>query len=314
MSAVVLDAVHGSRPYVGQAITVGWVIEALHHAPPARLLARLHQHQCDAALLAGEFCGDDPAHAALDLEIARLHHDPLLSRQLATARPRQLHRRHHEHHQRHGVKQVRLGKASVGLEFPALLVGRAERLGQHALLQVVELVGVVIRDLLRGGLEQLVEIGMMPLDPLDDLGQRQPIDEQHLQENQRREDSARRTNNRPAEAQVESGRLAKRKDPEACQRAKPPANGQAGVQFLPSMLPPVEHQEFLECFWLVHVMTGSAERLPFAASTVSRVTNKSTAAKAHCQYSRRCVSVFWAASMTIGAAAVALIGRPSFLN
>ncbi|GIT12856.1 MAG: hypothetical protein CM1200mP34_2620 [Verrucomicrobiales bacterium] len=59
------------------------------------------------------------------------------------------------------------------------------------------------------------------------------------------------------------------------------------------MLPPVEHQEFLECFWLVHVMTGSAERLPFAASTVSRVTKKSTAAKAHCQYSRRCVSVFW---------------------
>ena len=133
---------------------------------------------------------------------------------------------------------------------------------------------------------------MMSLDPLDDLGQREPIDEQHLQENQRREDSARRTNNRPAEAEVESGRLAKRKDPETCQRAKPPANGQAGVQFLPSMLPPMEHQELLECFWLVHVMTGSAERLPFAASTVSRVTNKSTAAKAHCQYSRRSGSVF----------------------
>ena len=155
---------------------------------------------------------------------------------------------------------------------------------------------------------------MMSLDPLDDLGQREPIDEQHLQEHQRRQAGAGCPDDRPGEMQVVSTRLAKRDDAEAGQGAKPPANGQAGVQFLPSMLPPVEHQEFLECFWLVHVMTGSAERLPFAASTVSRVTNKSTAAKAHCQYSRRCVSVFWAASMTIGAAAGALIGRPSFLN
>ena len=154
--AAVLDTVHGSGLHVGQAITVGRVVKALHHAPPARLLARLHQHQCDAALLAGELRGDDSAQAALDLEVARLHHDPILPGQRVTAGPRQLHRRQHEHHQRHGVKQMRLGKASVGLEFPALLVGRAERLGQHALLQVVDFVGVVIRDLLRGGLEQLV--------------------------------------------------------------------------------------------------------------------------------------------------------------
>ena len=80
------------------------------------------------------------------------------------------------------------------------------------------------------------------------------------------------------------------------------------------MLLPMEHQEFLECFWLVHVITGSAGRLPFAASTVSRVTNKSIAAKAHCQYSRRCASVFFAETAVTSAVAEALIGRPSFWN
>ena len=106
----------------------------------------------------------------------------------------------------------------------------------------------------------------------------------------------------------------KRDGTETGQAADGPANGQAGVKFLPTMLLPMEHQEFLKCFWLVHVIAGSAVRLPFAASTVSRVTNKSTAAKAHCQYSRRCVSFFLAASTASGAAAGALIGRPNLLN
>ena len=70
---------------------------------------------------------------------------------------------------------MRQGQAAVGLEFPALLAAGLEGVGQHALLQVVEFVGVVFRDLLGSSLEQLVEAGMMSLDQPDDLGQRQPV-------------------------------------------------------------------------------------------------------------------------------------------
>ena len=70
---------------------------------------------------------------------------------------------------------MRQGQAAVGLEFPALLAAGLEGVGQNALLQVVEFVGVVFFDLLRGSFKQLVEAGMMPLDHADDLGQRQPV-------------------------------------------------------------------------------------------------------------------------------------------
>ena len=209
---------------------------------------------------------------------------------------------------------MRQCQSAVGLIFPALLVGRAECLGQHALLQVVEFVGIIFRDLLRGGLEQLVEAGMVLLNPPDDLVQCQPVHAQHFHENQSRQNGGTRPDDRPGEAHIKAGRLAKRDGAETGHGAGGPANGQTGVKFLTTMLLPMEHQEFLECFWLVHVITGSAVRLPFAASTVSKVTNKSTAAKAHCQYSRRCVSFFLAASTASGAAAGALIGRPIFLN
>ena len=155
---------------------------------------------------------------------------------------------------------------------------------------------------------------MVLLDHPDDFGQRQPVHTQHFHENQSSQNDGTRPDDRPSEAHIEVGHLVKHDSAETGHGTSSPANGQAREKFLPTMLLPMEHQEFLKCFWLVHVITGSAVRLPFAASTVSRVTNKSTAAKAHRQYSRRCVSVFLAASMAVGAAAGALIGRPSFLN
>ena len=80
---------------------------------------------------------------------------------------------------------MRQGQATVGLEFPALLAAGLQGVSQHTLLQVVEFVGIIFRDLLRGSLEQLVEAGMMSLDQPDDLGQRQPVHHQHFHENKR---------------------------------------------------------------------------------------------------------------------------------
>ena len=208
---------------------------------------------------------------------------------------------------------MRLGQAAVDLEFPALLVGRTECISQHPLLQVVEFVRIVFCNLLRSSLKQLVKTWMVLLDHPNDLSQRQPVYKQHFHENKSRHSGGTRPDDRPSKAYIDASRL-KRDGAETGHGAGSPANGQAGVKLLPTMLLPMEHQEFLKCFWLVHVITGSAVRLPFAASTVSRVTNKSTAAKAHCQYSRRCVSFFLAASTASGEAAGELIGRPNLLN
>ena len=84
---------------------------------------------------------------------------------------------------------MRQGQATVGLEFPALLAAGLQGVSQHTLLQKVQLVGIVLFDLLRGGLKQLVEVGMVPLDHADDLGQRQPVHQQHFHENERRQRS-----------------------------------------------------------------------------------------------------------------------------
>ena len=142
---VVNHAVHGVRLHVGQAVAVSWVVEALHHRHPALGLPLFLHGQLHVGPKVAELGRDDQARATLNRGVARLHLDatPGQGRRRFVAGSRQLKRRQRKHNQSGGVVKMRQCQSAVGLKFPALLVGRVERLGQYALLQVVEFVGIV---------------------------------------------------------------------------------------------------------------------------------------------------------------------------
>ena len=142
---VVNHAVHGVRLHVGQTVAVSRVVEALHHRHPARGLPLFLHGQLHVGPKVAELGRDDQARATLNRGVARLHLDatPGQGRRRFVAGSRQLKCRQRKHNQSGGVVKMRQCQSAVGLKFPALLVGRVERLGQYALLQVVEFVGIV---------------------------------------------------------------------------------------------------------------------------------------------------------------------------
>ncbi len=224
--SVVNHPVHGVRLHVRQAVAVSRVVEALHHRHPPRGLPRFLHSQLHLRPNIGELGRDDQARAALDLGVARHNLDADLdqARRCAAANSRQLKRRQRKHDQGDGVVKMRLSQAAVDLEFPALLVGRAECISQHPLLQVVEFVRIVFCNLLRSSLKQLVKTWMVLLDHPNDLSQRQPVYKQHFYENQSRHSSGTRPDDRPSKTYINASRL-KRDGAETGHGAGGPANG-----------------------------------------------------------------------------------------